>query len=756
MPYAFIPAPRLTAPSAEVVQAAPARSPGPALPAEPADQLGPLSLDFAGWDSGTAPSVVASVMDSTSALARSAQGNALATILAMSGYASAFTPLSGLPIPAADPVTLPPLGTAPPPPDLTADFASAPEAPLLATLPALEIGAAPDYDVAAIAILDIALPDPLAAVLPAPPELAALASPLEPDFMLPAVPTLEELALPDAPTLDLPTFVATLDEQPDAPNIEFSYAETEYASSLLTALQDRLLAQLLDEAARGIDPAVEAAIWERAFDREAMLTHRATGEAVRLMRCRGFRMPEQTLVRVVQQALQGGLQRSAGLQRAIAIEQAHLQQANFRFAFETAVSFESSMIDRHNAAQARALEAAKAMVQGQIAVFNARVALFSAGVQAFAVRAAVFKARLDAALAAIEVYRSQLEAQKVVGQINGQRVAVYKAQIAGVRAIVDTYRTRVDAAKAQIANNKAVVEAYRATISAVESQVAAKIAEYDTFAAQVKGQAVKAQLFGKQVDAYRVRVGAFGELARARLGAQQLQFKQANEFPLELYKSQVDAYKGAAGAAIEQLRATVAVMQARVSAFAAQEGAKVGHVQAQLKVAAANIEATLGEAQALVDVGRANLQVAASAAQTAQGNIRSVGQLAGQMAAAAVAAQSVHAAISETAASNTSYSFSRAAHQTSSQTATTSTGSSSTTSTDYGSHTSTTMSYTAHNNTGISYRDSTSSSTAFHNEVHNSTRTADSTSDTTSTSNDTSSSTAVETDIITTHNRAND
>jgi hypothetical protein len=745
---ADLPAP---VPDGPLAPASDAPSAGEATPPDPVGGVGEVSASFDGWGESIVGGTVETVMANTGTLAHGAQANALNLLGQLATYAASFTPLPGALIPTLT-VTIPDLGSAPTEPSLVATFPSAPDAPSLPSLPALSVGEPPDYSVGDIDIQDIPLPNPLDALLPSAPQLDALGNPAEPDFTLPAVPTLLDLALPDAPLLELPMFTATLGAKPEAPTVEFAYAEAEYGTALLTAAQNRILALLAEDAGSGIGQAVEDAIWERAAAREAMLTHRATGEAVRMMQCRGFRMPEASMVRVIQQALQGGLNRSAGLQRDIIIEQARLQQANFRFAFETAVSLEATMMDKHNAVQARALEAAKAMVQSEMSIFNARVALFSADVQAFAVQTQVFKARLDAALAAIEVYRTQLEAQKVIGEINSQRVAVYKAQIGGVRAIVEIYKSRVDAAKAQIANNKAIVESYRATVSAIEAQVAAKIAEYDTYAAQVRGQAVKAELYGKQVEAYRARVGAFGELAQARIGVQQLQFKQANEFPLELYKSRLDAYKAGVGASVEQLRAIVSVYQSRVGAFSAQEGAKAGHVQAQLKVAAANLEGTLAQAEALIDVGRANLQVASGAAQTAQGNIRTIGQLAGQMAAAAVAAQSVHATISENASESTSFSVNTAANETNSQTATASTGSSANTNTSYASHTTTSNSVASTSNTGKSFRSGTSNTSSTHRSIDNNTRRSSSYGHSKTWSSDVSNSVSTECDDITTHN----
>jgi hypothetical protein len=52
--------------------------------------------------------------------------------------------------------------------------------------------------------------------------------------VLPAVPTLQALNLPDVPVLDIPLFTDTLGDAPAAPAANFTYAEAEYDTTLLT------------------------------------------------------------------------------------------------------------------------------------------------------------------------------------------------------------------------------------------------------------------------------------------------------------------------------------------------------------------------------------------------------------------------------------------------------------------------------------------------------------------------------------------
>lgn len=649
---------------------------------------------------GQAPGIVAGILTTTGSLAAIAQENALSAVDALAGFTSSVTPLYAPTIPIAS-VTFSELGTAPVAADLTPSFPAAPDEPVVGTAPLIDIGEPPAYDVVPADLLAIALPDPFTALVPSEPVMDAIPVPVEPDFVLPQVPTMLALNLPDVPVISIPLFDEDAATAPALADVAFAYADVEYNSALLAAMNARM-ADLAMNADSGIAQDIEDALFDRARDREALLTHRATAEALRLMRARGFRMPEGSLVRIIQQALQTGLNRESALERDISIEIAQLEQLNFKFALDMAVQLEARMIEKSNAVQARALEAAKASVQTQIRLFNARVLLFSADVQAFSMMAGVFRTRLEAALAHISVYRAQLDGQRLVGQINTQQVAVYQSQIDGVLALVDVYKSRVAAAKEQIESEKGVVENYKAQTMAFDAQVDAKKTEYDAFATSVRGEVIKAEQFGTQIAAYRSRVDAFDALARAKLGAQTLQFKQEGEFPLELYRSKIAAYQTGVAASTEQMRANAALFEARVRAFSVTEGAGANHVNTQLEVVRANTLGLVEQAKLEIDAGRANLDMAIGTAATAQNNARTVGQLVGQMTAAAIAAQGVNASISESGSLSSSNSESNSSSNSTSDSSVVSQNASTSESTAYSNVVSNSQSLSSNESTGVS------------------------------------------------------
>lgn len=604
--------------------------------------------------SGDAGGIVSGVMSQAGATASASQAQALAILNSLTNYTMSFTPITAPAMPSGGDVIPAPLGTPPTSSALTPAFPTAPTAPQLADTPLVDLADPPAYAVPDVTIIDIALPDPFDALLPTAPDLATIPLAVEPDFTLPDAPTLLSLALPEAPQIILPLLDADIGQAPDAPDTAFTYAEAAYQTALLSTMTERLAGMVEDMDDTGLTQQVEQGIWERAAEREALLTHRAAGEALRLMKARGFTMPESAMVRTVQQALQGGLRRAASVQRDVLIKQAQLRQQNFKFATEAMVTLQSRLLDLSNAAQTRSLQAAKAVVSTEIALFNGQVQLYNASVSAFATSAQVFRARLDGALATIEVYKAQLSGQELIGDINVQKSAIYKEQIAGVTLIANTYKTRVDAARQVAESNKVIVDAYRSRVSALEAQVQAKATEYDMYSARIKGQAAKVAIYAGQNRAYGARVQAFDSLVRAKIGVHDLRFKQANEFPLELYKTSMDAYRIGSEAAVEKLRATASLFDSQVRAFSAQEGAKAANVEAQVRAATVNAQSAVAKAELGVEAGRINLQLFNQSSASAMSSMRAIGQVAGQMAAAAVSAQHVHASITESGLQSTS------------------------------------------------------------------------------------------------------
>lgn len=608
------------------------------------------------WVSGPADTEVPTLLASADSLAQAAQTNALSAVDAIANYRPTIPGVAVPTITVLQP-NLSVVGTPPSEPGgLDGIFPAAPIEPGFGALPGMTLPTEPAFDVPTPSIADIEVPDPFSALIPDPPQLSGAIVPVEPGFALPEVPTLLSLALPAPPSLDIPLFEDTLRDSPIAPTVDFAWNEVEYATTLLSTMNSRLV-DVVAGASTGLAPEVEAAIWQRGRDREALLTNRAIEEAMRATAARGFTMPQGVLIRIVQQALQDSIARDASLSRDVMIKQAELEQSNFQFAFGLAVQLESTLIGHFNNVQNRAFEGLKFRAQIEIELFNAKVQLYQADVAAFQAKGAIFETRLKGALAQLDIYRAELDGQRTISEINRNQASIYQAQVDGVRAVVEIYRSRVEAVKAQIEADRNKAEVYRAQLQGYDSLVKAKQSEYEGYAARIRAEATKTEMYGQQVGAYRSRVDAFTALVNGKLAEQNFNFRTLQEFPLEVWKGRVSAYGSAVSAEAERLRAVATTYETRVRSFAAVEGAKHASDESRVALYQANITQYAKQAEINIQASIENIRTLLATAELVSQQLRSIGTISGQLAAAAHSARHVSAQISSStsnSASNTS------------------------------------------------------------------------------------------------------
>lgn len=528
-----------------------------------------------------------------------------------------------------------------------------PNEPIQATLPPLDLPEVPNDTLHPPFLLDIPLPDPFDALLPAAPILGATPLPIEPDFTLPDVPTLIALNLPSAPTLDIPLFAADAPLLPPALDAEFAWSEVAYESAQLADLNGRLLS-LVQGTSSALAPDVEDALYQKVADAEAWQTHDAVQQALQLSAARGFILPGGPLVRIVQQAIVASQDKSAEASRQLMLEQAQLEQSNFQFAFNAAMQLEARLMAQHNAVQQRALEAARYRVQAMTDLFNARVSLFEADVRAFGVKVDVFRTRLQGALSRLELYKTQLEGARLTGELNAQLTQQYAAQIKGVVEFAEIFRVRVEAASLTVATNKNRTDLYREQIQGYAAKVKAATLATEGYVAQIQGEKAKAEIFGQQVAAYTSRVDAYRILTEAKLSEATLTFRQEQEFPVELYKGRIAAYQATVSAEAQRLTASATVFSARVEAFAATERVAATHAAAQADAAKTTVQLYTSRAQASMQAAAINMKLALNKEETAQAGLRAKGQLNAQLAAAAMSARNVSASLSGTVGNSVS------------------------------------------------------------------------------------------------------
>lgn len=589
--------------------------------------------------------VVAEALDDAGAFAEEAQDRALQVLERLGSFHVEIPTITApiIPIPEAN---LPVIGDPPVEPgELNASFPAAPDVPSLGSISSISLPQIPEFNESAPVIANIPVPVSLSANLPIEPSLNNLILPDQPVYTLPSAPTLAGLNLPSVPSVNIPYFEESLSDLPMAPSVEFAWNDVTYASTLLDSAKAKLLDTIAGQS-QALSPEAEEAIWNRARDRESRITQGVIEEAMINFAARGFQLPSGTVTRIVQAALLEQIQKESSISREIMIRQSELQTENFRFSLTAAIQLEGKLIDSFNLAQARSLDAAKFTFQSYVELFNANVALFQADVQAFGVKAEVFRTRLQAEIAKLDVYKSEIEGQRLITQLNESQVRTYVAQLDAIKTVSDIYRVQVEAAKAVIEADGVKVELFRSQIAGYESLVKAKTAEFEGYATRVRAEATKVEMFTAKTQAYKSQAEAYDSLVRATLGSSELDFKQRQEFPLEVYKQRTAGYLAAIQAESARIGSLADVYKTRVDAYAATEGAKSNSARAQTEILKSVTDASVAQAELSLKAIDQNIRMAIAAHETAQQSLRAAGQLSGQLAAAALSARNVSASLS--------------------------------------------------------------------------------------------------------------
>lgn len=357
--------------------------------------------------------------------------------------------------------------------------------------------------------------------------------PTAPGYTLPTDPTLLNVNVPGAPSIDLPGWTATAPDAPAPVSASMSYTDPGYTSSLLTNLQT-VLADWVNGASTGIDADVEQAIWDRARAREDKTANAKLTEVKRTFAGSGFPLPSGAMAQAMLAAIQEKQDKSSSFSRDVAIKQAELEQTNRQFAFQQAVALESQLLTYTNAVAQRAYEyvrdAAKLILDAQ----DSDVRAYAAKVQSYGVQAQALDSLIKRALAPLDAYRAEIDAQKLISELNQQNTEVYKAKLEAVDVVQRIYKTDIDAYSVQVG---AEMDRIKALAAVYESTSRGYTAHVDAESTKVKTQA----------DVYKAESDV--AVAQANLSIEAL--KANLELLVQKSSTLVEAVKGGAQVAAQ-------------------------------------------------------------------------------------------------------------------------------------------------------------------------------------------------------------
>lgn len=543
-----------------------------------------------------------------------------------------------------------------PEPNLAFGSIASPASPNIGSLSTLSIPSAPAF---LATYPDITLPDtpqPLTLVAPTDvPSFTNPDTPDAPDVYIPPVPTLRDFNLPLAPSVDLPEFTHNAPtDNIGALLSDFSFSEDPYSSSVLTAVNTKLLYDIQNGTA-GLPVAVETAIWDRARSRENAEAARAKRSVLADFAGRGFTMPAGVLEARLREAEEEIIRKNITLSRDEAINQAERALQQMQFALTTAVQLESQLINFASQVAQRSLEAATTAATVGIQIYQAKAQVYQIRMQAFNTYADIFKIRTEAELAKLDEYRALLEGQKLVGDLNLQHLEAYKSQLQGIESIVQVYRTEMEAAQIEADIQRTALQAFEARVNAYSAAVNAKTQEFQGYATQVQGEVAKIQLYEGEVNAYNSRVNAYRALVDAKKTESDANIS-VKQLQISKYQSDIQAFQANIAAEAARIGSQAQAFQASVQAFSAKVAAQSDYtrsVQAEneSKVRIAGVEADVKLKSAEVEIQK-SINALNAAIQAIQGGAN----VSSQLAASALSMVNLSGSIS--GSSDVSYNYS--------------------------------------------------------------------------------------------------
>lgn len=455
--------------------------------------------------------------------------------------------------------------TRPSPPAFGTVTPNLPGVPALDAVALRALGEAPaEPDFSGLAY---APPAPPNQAMPLPPRdfmpvLDAILVPDRPEYALPVVPTLFDLALPSVPVIVLPAFegIRPTFNIPLPEDGALAWKEVAYSS----VLKDDLTAKIRNmlQGGLGLPLAVEQALFDRGRAREDRLSRKQVMEVAEDMATRGLSEPNGILAKRLQQVRADNRDKGAGLNRDLTIRTAELAVENVKFAVGQGMALEQTLIQQNLAINERALQAAIHVREYGIARLNALIAYANLQQQAYSTDAQVWKTRIEGELSKLEVLKAQIDAQRLIGEVNKDLVARYEAQLRGVLAMAEFYKTDVDAAKTKGEINNQRIDAAKLVLESYSTEVDGWGKLQDGYKTQVDAALGTTRFAETMAGIYATRMSGYKTKGDA--------YFQEGRFAIERNGQTLDLFKAELLGAEQDLRGQLAQLDAKVRTFGAE------------------------------------------------------------------------------------------------------------------------------------------------------------------------------------------
>jgi len=523
--------------------------------------------------------------------------------------------------------------------------------------------------------MELRLPSPPSEAMPvAPSDPAPIEVPEYPDapeYEAPVLPELRAIELPEPPSVDLSTITAlitalraakpTAPTLPDLPDFSALFAEQYTVSNQqLTAFVGQCsalanlcprLGELLAGDSIGIPAVVAQGLRDRAFAAEDRQAAQAETEALTDWQSRGFTLPGGALEAKLAAVRQLNRDKKAQLNRDLWLEEAKLEIENLRYAIQQGIAYEGMLRE----SWARLCAVVQAIAQGEIdtliKALEAALSLFRTQMDGWKTEFETIKDQLQAELAKLEVYKSELDAQKLIGQLNQQDIDIYKARWEALNVAAALYKTQVEAANGRLQAELAKLEAAEKQVKIYVAQVGAYETRWKAYGIAADAEKTKADLFESQAKAFAARVDAYnGQVSAAKIIADTE--VSGIKLQLDAWQTQVEQYKAELQTELGRIDALVRAGGLDTEIYKAEVIAEGGYTDWVLK----GMDYRLNLSKFNSDVALKNKELTQTKdltmAKIAQDALDGIARTAAQLSGSAMSAMNVNTGLSSSSSSS--------------------------------------------------------------------------------------------------------
>lgn len=523
--------------------------------------------------------------------------------------------------------------------------------------------------------MELRLPEPPSDALPFPPSDPA---PIEvpeypdvPEYEAPVLPELRPIELPEPPSVDLSAITEliaalraakpTAPMLPDLPVFSALFAEqyavsnqqlTEFVGqcAALANLCPRL-GELLAGDSIGIPAAVAQGLRDRAFAAEDRQAAQAETEALTDWQARGFTLPSGALESKLAAVRQLNRDKKAQLNRDLWLEEAKLEIENLRYAIQQGIAYEGMLRE----SWARLCAIVQAIAQGDIdtliKALDAALSLYRTQMEGWKTEFETIRDQLQVELAKLEVYKSELDAQKLIGQLNQQDIDIYKARWEALNVAAALYKTQVEAANGRLQAELAKLEAAEKQVKIYIAQVGAYETRWKAYGIAADAEKTKADLYESQAKAFAARVDAYnGQVSAAKIIADTE--VSGIKLQLDAWQTRVEQYKAELQTELGRIDALVRSGGLDTEIYKAEVIAEGGYTDWLMK----NLDYHLNVNKLNTDTAIKNKELTQNKdltmAKIAQDALDGIARTAAQLSGSAMSAMNVNTGLSSSSSSS--------------------------------------------------------------------------------------------------------